>query len=96
MVTKHEGKTGPISNVNTLTKSGYINSTWFHRGFRENLSSTFKIDIETPENVSVPADTLAIIKVQLPSHQVYFGSCVFLFIIYRSKLVLDNGIGPMT
>jgi len=87
LVTKHEEETGPILNTVTIPISGRINSTWFHRGFRENLSSTFKIEIEKPENTSVPANTLATIKVQLPSHQVYLGTWIFMFKIHQ----IDSG-----
>ncbi len=88
LVTKHEEETGTITNVVTDPIVGYVNSTWFHRGFRENLSSTFKIEIEKPENTSVPANTLATIKVQLPTHQVYFGSWIFALKIHQ----VDSGL----
>ncbi|MHA2282586.1 MAG: hypothetical protein ACXAC5_17230 [Promethearchaeota archaeon] len=83
LVTKHEEETGTIINTVTEPFVGFINSTLFHRDFRENLSSTFKIEVEKPENTSVPANTLATIKVQLPTHQVYFGTWIFLFSIHQ-------------
>ena len=97
LVTKHEDIIGdPISNVEG-TRSGHINSTWFHRGFRENLSSTFKIEIEKPENISLPvADTLATIKVQLPTHQVYFGTWIFIFKIHQVDSSHTNPVQTRT
>jgi len=64
--------------------TGTINSTWFHRGYNETLPSTFVIEEEDPENVTVPiADSHATIKLQLPTHQVYFGSWVLVFMIHQ-------------
>ena len=86
LVTKHQDATGTISKEQGylgVPISGEINSTWFHRGFRENFSSTFTIETEKPENTSVPADNFATIKVQLPSHQVYFGSWTFMLKIHQ-------------
>ena len=83
LVTKHEEETGTIINTVTEPFVGSIDSTLFHRGFRENLSSTFKIEVEKPENTSVPANTLATIAVQLPTHQVYFGTWIFVFKIHQ-------------
>ncbi len=82
IVTKTEDFTGPISN-NEARISGYVNSTFFHRDFREELSSTFIIDIDSPENTSVASEARAEIKVQLPSHQVYMGTWIFVFKIHQ-------------
>ncbi|MHA2094117.1 MAG: hypothetical protein ACW98F_05755, partial [Candidatus Hodarchaeales archaeon] len=80
LVTKTDFFTGPISKVKS-TKVGHINSTWFHRDYREELSSTFRIDVE--ENVSAVSETTAEIKIQLPTHQVYMGSWIFVFKIHQ-------------
>ena len=89
LVTKHDEFADPITNVENNFE-GYINSTWFHQGYREELSSTFKVDIETPENVTVASEAQAEIKFQLPTHQVYMGSWIFLFKIHQ----IDNGEPP--
>ncbi len=89
IVTETESFTGPISNVKNHY-SNYINSTWFHQGFREDLSSTFEIDVDSPENVTVASDVRAEMKVQLPSHQIYMGSWIFLFKIHQ----IDTGEPP--
>lgn len=65
-------------DINTGT--GPINSTWFHRGYNETLPSTFVIEEEEREDI---ADTHATIKIQLPTHQVYFGSWIFVFMIHQ-------------
>lgn len=74
----------PIIN-NLYSKSGNINSTWFHQGFRETLSSTFDVKVEAPKNFTVPSECQATIRVQLPIHQVYFGSWIFVYQIHRIK-----------
>ncbi|MFX0182175.1 MAG: hypothetical protein ACFE95_03745 [Candidatus Hodarchaeota archaeon] len=64
--------------------AGTINSTWFHRGYTETLPSTYDLEEKEPENVTVPiADSYATIKIQLPAHQVYFGSWIFVFMIHQ-------------
>ncbi|PWI46784.1 hypothetical protein CEE45_15055 [Candidatus Heimdallarchaeota archaeon B3_Heim] len=89
IVSKHEELTGPISNVENRFE-GFVNSTWFHQGYREELSSTYKIDIESPENTSVASETQAEIKIQLPTHQVYMGSWIVVFKIHQ----IDTGEPP--
>lgn len=79
---------GPITNIKD-NFSGHINATWFHRGFREDLSSSYDIEVETPENATTPSECQATIRVQLPSHQVYFGSWIFVFQIHQ---IDDDGI----
>ncbi len=89
LVTKLEGNTGPFANVENQF-DGFVNSTWFHQGYREELSSTYKIDIESPENISVASDVQAEIKIQLPTHQVYMGSWIVVFKIHQ----IDTGEPP--
>ncbi len=72
--------TGTFSNQ-PRHLTGSVNSTWFHRGFRENLSSTFDIKVENP--VDGISDNYATIKIQLPRHQIYFGSWIFVFMIHQ-------------
>ena len=72
----------PIINTED-SFSGYINSTWFHQGLRENISSTFDVVVEAPENVTTPSECHATIRVQLPMEQVYFGSWIFVYQIHR-------------
>jgi hypothetical protein len=72
----------PIIN-NLYSKSGNINSTWFHQDVRENLTSTFDIQVEAPENSTVPSECQATIRVQLPIRQLYFGSWIFVYKIHR-------------
>ncbi|MFX0172139.1 MAG: hypothetical protein ACFE9L_09475 [Candidatus Hodarchaeota archaeon] len=62
---------------------GTINSTWFHRGYNETLASNFRIKAEEPEDIGEVADSNATIKIQLPIHQVYFGSWIFVFKIHQ-------------
>ncbi|MFX1516828.1 MAG: hypothetical protein ACFFC6_10985, partial [Promethearchaeota archaeon] len=75
---------GPIVNHKD-TFQGRINSTWLHRGFREELYSEYTVKVESPENATTPSDCLATIQVQLPEHQVYFGSWIFVFKIHQIK-----------
>ncbi|MHA1992991.1 MAG: hypothetical protein ACW97Z_00455 [Candidatus Hodarchaeales archaeon] len=89
IVTEPELNTGPISNIESHI-TGDISSTWFHQSFRENLSSTFKIDIEAPENTSVASEAQAEVRIQLPTHQVYMGSWIFIFKIHQ----IDTGEPP--
>ncbi len=83
-VTVPEDKMGPIIfSAYRETFSGRINSTWIHRGYRENLSSTYEIKVEPFENETTPSDCHATIQVQLPFHQIYFGSWIFVYRILR-------------
>ncbi len=75
-----EKTTGTFSNQPQKI-TGSVNSTWFHQGFRENLSSTFNIEVKNP--VDGISDCFATIKVQLPKHQMYFGSWIFVFMIHQ-------------
>ncbi len=75
-------KHDPITNSEAKF-GGKINSTWFHRGFREELSSTYNVEVEDPENATTPSECQATIKVLLPTHQVYFGSWIFVFKIHQ-------------
>lgn len=77
-----------ISQQRTL---GQVNSTWFHRGYRENLTSQFNIKAETPDETGY-ADSHATISLQLPSHQLYFGSWIFVFKIHQE----DDQAIPIT
>ncbi|MFW9778587.1 MAG: hypothetical protein ACFFE8_07000 [Candidatus Heimdallarchaeota archaeon] len=73
------GQTTGISQQRTL---GEVNSTWFHRGYRENLTSQFNIKADSPDETGY-ADSHATIRLQLPSHQIYFGSWIFVFKIHQ-------------
>ncbi|NHJ00934.1 MAG: hypothetical protein EAX86_02280 [Candidatus Heimdallarchaeota archaeon] len=86
-VTKPEVKTG----ISEVQNTGFINSTWFHRGYQEELKSTYKIKQETPENVSTIADCSATIKILLPQHQIYFGPWIFILKIHR----IDSASDPL-
>ncbi|MFX0051982.1 MAG: hypothetical protein ACFE8U_11895 [Candidatus Hermodarchaeota archaeon] len=81
LVTVPSEETAITEELNT----GSINSTWFHRGYNETLTSNFRIKAEEPEDVGAIADSNATIKVQLPTHQVYFGSWIFVFKIHREN-----------
>ena len=84
LVTVPEEEMGPIVKlVYKDTFSGSINSSWIHRGFHENLTSTYEIEIEPSENATTPSDCSATIQLQLPEHQVYFGSWIFVFKIHQ-------------
>ena len=85
--------TNPVvkTGISEVQNTGFINSTWFHRGYEEELMSTFKIKHETPENISAIADSNATIKVLLPQHQVYFGPWIFILKIHR----VDTGSQPI-
>ena len=81
-VTVPAEKMGPIVNHKD-TFRGTINSTWIHRGFREELSSEYTVQVETPKNATTPSECQTTIQVQLPKHQVYFGSWIFVFKIHQ-------------
>jgi hypothetical protein len=87
---KVEKVTVPAEEMGPIVKSPYketfsgsINSTWIHRGFHENLTSTYEIEIEPFENATTPSDCSASIQILLPEHQVYFGSWIFVFKIHQ-------------
>jgi hypothetical protein len=71
------------TQISTVRNTGTIHSTWFHRDFREDLTSDFDIKAEEPVNVTASADVSATIKIKLPQYQVYFGSWTFVFKIHR-------------
>lgn len=75
-------KHDPITNSEAKF-GGKINSTWFHRGVREELTSSYNVEVEDPENATSPSECKATIKVLLPIHQVYFGSWIFVFKIHQ-------------
>ncbi|MFX0085987.1 MAG: hypothetical protein ACFFAU_09945 [Candidatus Hodarchaeota archaeon] len=79
LVTQHTAATEISENRN----SGTINSTWIHRGFQEELVSTYNIIAEKQVDVEIPPDVHAIITIDLPSHQIYFGAWVFMLTIHR-------------
>ena len=87
IVTKSEEKTGPISAPTELSYSGFVNSTRFHKGFREDLYSTYDIHIEAAENTSTASVTSAEIKIQIPTYQIYLGEWIFVFMIHQ----IDSG-----
>ncbi len=65
-------------------KTGSVYSTWFHQGYNETLESKYRIKAEEAVNTSVGGDSTATIELQLPTHQVYFGTWTFVFIIHRA------------
>ena len=81
-VTVPAEKMGPIVNLKD-TFRGTINSTWIHGRFQEELSSKYTVQVETPKNATTPSECQATIQVQLPEHQVYFGSWIFVFKIHQ-------------
>ncbi|MFW9903974.1 MAG: hypothetical protein ACFFFH_06540 [Candidatus Thorarchaeota archaeon] len=84
LVTVPETEMGPIiKSTFKETFSGKINSSWIHHGFHENLTSTYDIEVEPFENATTPSDCFATIQIQLPEHQVYFGSWIFVFKIHQ-------------
>ena len=80
-------KTKPETLLSTVRNTGSINSTWTHRGYEEVLLSNFDIKVEdaTP-NSSVQA----MITVEIPSHQVYFGSWIFMLTIHREGVIPED------
>ncbi|MHA1941040.1 MAG: hypothetical protein ACW97P_04880 [Candidatus Hodarchaeales archaeon] len=88
LVTKPEDTTGPFSGPSEDTITGFVNSTRFHKGFRENLSSTFNIHVEAATNISVASESSATIQIQLPTYQVYLGEWIFVFMIHQ----IDNDV----
>ncbi|MHA2225508.1 MAG: hypothetical protein ACXAC8_09910 [Candidatus Hodarchaeales archaeon] len=80
----------PITNVK-YDKLGGLNSTWIHSGTRENLSSTFDIHVDDPENATAPSHCEATITVQLPKYNLYFGSWIFVFLIHP----IDSSLDPL-
>lgn len=92
LATVPEKEMGPIVKHPTGESfTGYVNSSWIHRGYHENLSSTYNVEVEPFENATTPSDCQASIQVQLPTHQVYFGSWIFLFKIHQ----IDNERLPL-
>ncbi|MHA1973531.1 MAG: hypothetical protein ACTSW1_11090 [Candidatus Hodarchaeales archaeon] len=71
------------TTISTIKNTGVIYSTWFHEGYNETLSSTYNIKSEDPPSTTEGGESKATIKIKLPTHQVYFGSWIFIFIIHR-------------
>jgi hypothetical protein len=69
--------------ISIVKNSGKISSTWINRGFVEPLLSTYDIKAEEQEDVEIPPDCEATITIQLPEHQIYFGSWIFMLSIHR-------------
>ncbi|MFX0124864.1 MAG: hypothetical protein ACFFAE_14630 [Candidatus Hodarchaeota archaeon] len=96
-VTVPEEEMGPIvKSAYKETFKGEINSTWIHRGFFEKLSSSYEIKVEAFENKSTPSDCQATIQVQLPKHQVYLGSWIFMFEIHQIQEGTANPLDIMS
>ncbi|UCG02047.1 MAG: hypothetical protein JSW11_20935 [Candidatus Heimdallarchaeota archaeon] len=86
-VTVPADEMGPIiKSAYRETFQGQISSTWIHHGLSEELVSTYDIEVEPFENETTPSDCLATIQLQLPTHQIYFGSWIFVYQIHR----IDN------
>ncbi len=79
MVTKPAAETA----ITIVRNSGTISSTWINRGFVNPLLSTYDIKAEDQEDVAIPPDCEATITIQLPTHQIYFGSWIFTLSIHR-------------
>ncbi len=80
LVTKPTAETVISENRN----AGNVSSTWIHRGFQEELVSTYNIKAEKQVDVNIPPDVHATIIIELPSHQLYFGAWIFMLTIHRS------------
>lgn len=73
-------KTTPKTDLSTIRNLGSINSTWTNRGYEEVLLSTFDMIVD---NAAPNSSVQAMITVEIPSHQVYFGSWIFMLTIHR-------------
>ncbi len=82
-------KTTPETALSTVRNTGSINSTWTHRGYEEVLLSTFDIKVE---DATLNSSVQAMITVEIPSHQVYFGSWIFMLTIHREGLAPEDQI----